>query len=207
LIAAVGWSSLYRFFFAGRGDIITVTLKANPHMSLGESRSEGKGSATASVLMVGNGVLAVERITSLPLKGGKDVILSGTRFRSPPGITASQRCLDPTRFTTAPQFQPPGQQSSYPLLHFSAPTPLHFSAPPPSPTTTRKETAHSQTFKRYLASLLDMWTWLIILSLQVQSMQRSAETMVTTAVIRVSRPHLSSTRETPPSASTQSSCT
>jgi hypothetical protein len=154
LIATVGWTSLYRFFFAGRGNIITVTLKANPHISLGESRSEGKGSASAPVLMVVDEVLAVERITSLPPSKGKDVILSGTRFRQPPGITASQRCLNPTRFNTAPPPQSPDQQSSNSLSHFSA--------PPPSTTTTRKEIAQRRTLKRFLASLLDMWAWLII---------------------------------------------
>ncbi|KAH8153387.1 uncharacterized protein LAJ45_02199 [Morchella importuna] len=140
LIDAVGWTLLYRFFFAGRGNIITVTLKAIPHMSLGESRSEGKGNAAAPVFMVVDEVLAVGRITSLPpSNGGKDVILSGTRFRPPPGTTASQRCLDPTRFNTASPSQSPDQQSSN--------SHSYFSALPLSTTTTRKEIAQRRTLK------------------------------------------------------------
>lgn len=124
-------------------------------MSLGESRSEGKGNAAAPVFMVVDEVLAVGRITSLPpSNGGKDVILSGTRFRPPPGTTASQRCLDPTRFNTASPSQSPDQQSSN--------SHSYFSALPLSTTTTRKEIAQRRTLKRFLASLLDMWTWLII---------------------------------------------
>lgn len=148
----------------GRGNIITVTLKANPHMSLGESRSEGKGSAAAPVLMVVDEVLAVGRITSLPPSNeGKDVILSGTRFRRPPVITASQRCLDPTRFNTVPPSQSPDQQSSNQQSsdQQSSDSLSHLSALPPSTTTTRKETAQRRTLERFLASLLDIWTWLI----------------------------------------------
>ncbi|KAI5851110.1 hypothetical protein DFP73DRAFT_140964 [Morchella snyderi] len=140
LIAAVGCTSLYRFFFAGHGSITMVTLMAIPYMSLGGSRLEGKCTASVPVLMMVDEVLAVGGITSLPLDSsrGKDVILAGTRFRLPSGITVSQRCLDPTRFNTAPPFQSPNQKSSHPLLQFSA--------YPPS-TTTRKETTQLRTLK------------------------------------------------------------
>lgn len=150
LVAAVGCTSLYRFFFAGHGSIITVTLMAIPYMSLGGSRSEGKGAASVPVIMMVDEVLAVGRITSLPLDSsrGKDVILAGTRFRLPSGITVSQRCLDPTSINTVSPFQSPNQKSSHPLLQFSAYLPS---------TTTRKETSQRRTLKRFLVPSFDMW--------------------------------------------------